>query len=98
MPKGLEDECKEITRDGYVFGKNTALCHYDPKYYFIHWVKGTRETYTWNVPQDGELNDALVRDLVAGKGRNLQLENAFDESVKVSFSLPAINRTLELIC
>jgi hypothetical protein len=98
MPKRLEDECKEMTRDGYIFGKNTALCHYDPNYYFIHWVKGTHGTYTWNVPEDGKLNNALVTDVVAGKGRNLQLENTFNESVKVGFSLPTINRTLKLIC
>lgn len=84
LPQALRDKCYDMTRDGWVLGKNTSLCQYDPSYYFLHWIKGTNECYVFNVKENSRMNNTLVAEVVSGVGRNLQLEKNFEEQVKVT--------------
>jgi hypothetical protein len=83
MPARLKEVCDSMFRDGWVLGRNTTLCHYDESYYFIHWVKGHQELYTWNIDPLGSLTDAVVADVIAGNGRDLEMEQRYWEEFQV---------------
>jgi hypothetical protein len=79
MDNDLKQLCSKWIHDGWVFGKNTYLCPYDSKYYFITWVKGSESRCTWNVQENGILNDELISEVIRGVGRNTESENAYYE-------------------
>ena len=87
LDNDLKQLCSKWTYDGWVFGKNTYLCPYDYKYYFITRVKGSESRCTWNVQENGILNDKLISEVIRGVGRNIELENADYEQVKVRSTL-----------
>jgi len=84
LPNEMESKLQNIEGEGWVLGQNCQLCHYDARYYFLHFIKGSQHRYFWNVDETGRMSDKLIKEVVDGVGRDLVAEKNFTESVRVS--------------
>lgn len=72
LPQHIIDKINSRTRDEWTLGIHTTLCQYNRDLYYLHWTRGNKVEFDYNMANT-EISQ-IVQKVIAGAGKNHQSE------------------------